>query len=207
MASTFRCFCGHINRLPENQAEAAQRRCPGCGLSLLYLYDARQNEERIMAELREARRRRLLPGTYHWLAWLAIAGAFVLKRPTSFEVIGRGEDWPWTWMIGWAISILLVAVPANAYINVIYIAFTGKEYVEDRVAFAEAGCFDLAAWSPVAGFVIAYAAYWLTWTKVSPDPISGFRTPTAFVGAYAVALVLCMALGGLVLFPRRGRGR
>lgn len=104
-------------------------------------------------------------------------------------------------MIAWASSILLIASPGSAYVNILYLVLTGKEYVENRVAFAEAACFDLAAWAPIAGFLMAFSVYWTTWRR--PDPIYFLRSPAGFVGAYSIALLICLIVGSWLLFRLR----
>jgi hypothetical protein len=204
MARTFRCFCGHSNPLPKNQAEA-MRPCPGCGRSLLYLYDPQQNEERIIAEIKEARRHRLFPNAFSFalLTWLAIGTGFVWRRPESLHVIGADADWGWRPMAGWGLSVFGLSLVASISTSGFYLLFTGKEYVEDRVSFTRAGCYELASAAPLVGVLLAYAAYQVTWTKFSPDPMASIRSPNACIGVFTASAFLCVIVGAWLLFRVR----
>jgi hypothetical protein len=203
MGMTFRCVCGHINPLPQSPIEAAARTCPGCRRSLAYLYDEAQNESRIMNELRESRKRRYIPLIFTPIAWIAIWSAIIAQRPQSVQVVGRDDTWSLGWLIGWALCVLFLALPPWLMtVNVLLLLRTGKDYVQDRVAFAEAGCYDIVNWAPITGFLLTYALYWWTLHQEA-DPISWIRGPAPFVGVYFLTEQLCVVVAAFVFFHRR----
>jgi len=203
MQDTFRCVCGQTNNLPANWADAAAKTCPRCHRPLTHLFDPRENEARIKKEIGTAQAYRRTSPFLTMIGWSAIWGLIIFRRPTSTRVVGRGEDWWLGWLIIWGVSILFLAVLNISAANVFYKLRTGREYVQDRVAFAKAGCYEIAGWCPVVGFLCTYGGLWWSFENLSPDPVVFLRSPTAFVFVYWAASILLTFFASLVALRRR----
>jgi hypothetical protein len=207
MPETFRCSCGYINDLPNNALEAISTICPGCNRSLSYLYDEKENETRINREISTALGRAYIPIRLLPLAWLAIWVICFASQPDSLQSMGWGPNpsvLKYVQIVLWMLAFPVLGLISGPIVNLLYLYWTKKHYVQDRVAFVRVGAYDLAMWMPVASCLLVSGLYWSTWTKIIDLPnLPIMRSPGGFMFSWFLVTVTGYLLLSWVLFKLR----
>ncbi|HVR29974.1 MAG TPA: hypothetical protein VMS86_10625 [Thermoanaerobaculia bacterium] len=146
-----------------------------------------------------------VPGMFHLLAWGALISSLDRPGRAFLATLGFPADVE-AWVLGvWLLGLLLGANCCALPVARAYARFSGRPYAGDRKGYAEAGCFDVVRWIPLAIYATLFSAMlWLG--PRAPQALQALQTPWRFllVGAVLSSISSCY-VARRVLRARFGR--
>ncbi|MGQ0701883.1 MAG: hypothetical protein ACT4PM_01970 [Gemmatimonadales bacterium] len=145
-----------------------------------------------------------VPGLAHLFVWGIILTRFRQPGEALRGALGFGPADP-SWLPGfWVLAAAVGAAACTGPVAAAYRRYAGRSYGEDRKGYAEAGCFDIVRWVPLA----VYAALILTLLGSGPRLPAELREPwQLLLLAVGLALLVSWLVALRVLRARFGTQR